>query len=107
MPRGRFEDASDRTLVRWALPYLLEQADMLERCHKDEFGRIRPPETRAEIKTLREWCKRAEENERPRLAAILNAPPAGEPVVSGVHEAAVEIDKLIADPLKPWPRNQA
>jgi hypothetical protein len=54
-----FDTAGLADLVTWAAAYLEGVADMLERAHTDEFGRIRPVETRLELKQLRAWLTRA------------------------------------------------
>ena len=59
-----FLSANDRDLVRWGATYLDGVAELLERAHTDEYGRIRPFETRVELKLLRAWLKRAEHLER-------------------------------------------
>lgn len=59
--KGAFNNSAPGELLRWAAAYLTDTADMLERAHKDEYGRIRPAETRVEIKFLREWIKRTAE----------------------------------------------
>jgi hypothetical protein len=71
-PRNRFEGAQPAELLQWAAAYLSGQADMIERSHKDEYGRIRPVETRVELKYIRDWLKRVAELEAPhRLAEVL------------------------------------
>jgi len=73
---GRFESANIVELNKWARTYLEGWLEMLERAHTDEHGRIRPPETRAEIKMLRDWIRRSAELEglagNRRLNAILS-----------------------------------
>lgn len=73
---GRFENSNIVELNRWARTYLEGWLEMLERAHTDEYGRIRPPETRAEIKMLRDWIRRSAELEvasgNRRLNAILS-----------------------------------
>lgn len=57
---GRFEAASIAELVQWAAEYFIGHADMIERSHTDEYGRIRPAETRIELKFLKDWIARAD-----------------------------------------------
>lgn len=59
--KDAFNNADPALLLRWAAAYLTDTADMLERAHKDEYGRIRPAETRVEIKFLRAWIERTAE----------------------------------------------
>jgi hypothetical protein len=60
-PAGAFDASREPALLSWAAAYLAEQADLLERSHADVYGRIRCPETRVEIKFLREWVRRVEQ----------------------------------------------
>jgi hypothetical protein len=107
----QFKDASGSSLVRWALEYLEDHAGMLERSYTDEYGRIRPAETRAELKIVREWCQRAREllvetSNRRRLTDLEPKASSG-PTIQSVSEAASVIGSHVADPLKRWPGNQA
>jgi hypothetical protein len=71
-PRNRFEGVSADELLQWAAAYLVSQADMIERSHKDEYGRIKPAETRVELKYIRDWLARAEQlSAPPRLAEVI------------------------------------
>lgn len=70
----KFDNAGAGELMHWARTYLEDHLEMLERAHTDEFGRIRPAETRAELKLLRSWIRRSAELEqmsRRRLEAVL------------------------------------
>lgn len=72
--RGRFDNAGLGELLHWARTYLESQLEMLERAHADEYGRIRPAETRVELKYLRDWIRRSAEVEamgKRRLEAVL------------------------------------
>jgi hypothetical protein len=73
--KGRFENAGHAELVLWAREYLRGHLEMLERAHTDEFGRIRPAETRIELKLLKAWVDRAGNllERRHRLDAALGA----------------------------------
>lgn len=59
--KPRFEDANAAELMRWAAQYFVDHAEMIERSHTDVHGRIRPAETRVELKFLRDWIQRAGE----------------------------------------------
>ena len=71
-----FKTAGHAELLKWAAKYLGDWVETLERAHADEWGRIRPPETRAEIKLLRAWLDRAAQLDTNgaggRLSAILS-----------------------------------
>lgn len=73
---GKFDEAGLHALNKWARTYLEDHLEMLERAHTDAFGRIRPPETRAEIKLLRDWIRRSAQLEEAsgnrRLSVILS-----------------------------------
>jgi hypothetical protein len=108
MLHKQFEGASGSTLVRWALEYLEDHAGMLERSHTDEYGRIRPAETRAELKCVREWCQRAREllvshDARPARVLDKQTVPGRVPQIPSHGQVAAVIGAAIADPLKRVP----
>jgi hypothetical protein len=97
--RGRFENAGHAELVLWARDYLRGQCEMLERAHTDEHGRIRPAETRIELKYLRAWVERAGKllERRHRLDAA-----------AGAHLDPLPPGASLEDALtKGYPANQA
>lgn len=61
--KGRFDEAGTGELMHWARTYLEGQLEMLERAHTDQHGRIRPAETRIELKYICDWIRRSVELE--------------------------------------------
>ena len=94
---GRFDAAGQAELNLWARKYLEGVLEMLERAHTDEFGRIRPAETRAELKLLRDWIRRSAELESA-------AATSGNRRLNAILSPGASLEDALT---KPYPANQA